>query len=188
MLALDDPRWKELNHRGWTRGARYDLDPQAPFVPEVLANLLENPSDIERFQSLWPYLCSEGTAWAAAFAAVPYTIELARRVSLELRFEYLCFVGLVVMCSCPERGESFAIKPYLAESYQRALAEALPLLAETLICHHDAVQTRYLLSAVAALKGHSQLAGVLEHLDCVCGQCPKCGEYVYPEELQQAVS
>jgi hypothetical protein len=188
MLALDDPRWKELNHRGWTKGERYHFDPEAPFAPEELAKLLENPSDMERFRSLWPYLCSEGTAWAAAYAAVPYAVELAKRLRPELRFEHLCFVGLVVMCSCPEQGESFAIKPYLTESYQRALAEALPLLAETLVCRHDTTETRYLLATAAALKGHRRVGGVLEHLDCICGRCPKCGEYVYPEELQQAVN
>ena len=30
MLALDDPRWKELDHRGWTEGKRDDLDSDAP--------------------------------------------------------------------------------------------------------------------------------------------------------------
>ena len=186
MLPLGDPRWKELNHRGWTSGERYHLDPEAPYAPEELAKLLERPSDIKRFQNLWPYLCSEGTAWAAAYAAVPYVVELARRLSPEQRLEHLYFLGLVVMCSCPECGESFAIKPYLKQSYEQALAETLPLLAETLVCRHELTDTRYLLAAAAALKGHAKLGGVLNHLDCICGECPKCGECIYPTELQEA--
>jgi hypothetical protein len=71
MLSLDDPRWLDLNHRGWAQGTRYGLDPNAPFVPDELARLLQDPSDLKRFRSLWPYLCSEGTAWAAAYAALP---------------------------------------------------------------------------------------------------------------------
>ncbi len=186
MIPLDDARWKELNHRGWTKGARYHLDPDAPFAPEELAKLLESPCHTERFASLWPYLCSEGTAWAAAYAAVPYAVELAKRVSPKQRFEYLFFVGQVVMCSCPERGESFAIKPYLAESYEKALVEVLPLLAETLTCQHDGTETRYLLATAAALKGHLKLARVLDHLKCISERCPRCGEHVYPTELQEA--
>jgi hypothetical protein len=186
MLLLDDPLWKELDHSGWASGARYSLDQNAPFVPDVLAELWERPSDIERFRALWPYLCSEGTAWSAAYAAVPYVVELAKRLPPEQRFEHLCFLGLVVMCSCPERGESFAIKPYLTESYRRALAHALPLLLETLAGQHDAAETRYLLAATAALKGHPKLGDVLENLDCIHQQCPRCGENVYPEELRRA--
>jgi hypothetical protein len=186
LLPLDDPRWKELNHRGWTKGARYHLDPDAPFAPEELARLVENPGDIERFRAFWPYLCSEGTAWAASYAAVPYAVELARRLAPEQRSEYLCFVGYVVTCSCPDQGESFQITPYVVEEYHRALVQALPLLAETLVARHDVTETRYLLAAAAALKGHCKLAKVLESLDCICGECPNCGQCVYPPELEEA--
>jgi hypothetical protein len=187
MLPLNDPRWKELSHRAWSKGARSPFDPGAPSAPEELARLMETPSDIKRFRALWPYLCSEGTAWAAAYAAVPYAVELARRLRPEQRFEYLCFIGLVVMYSRPELGESFELEPYLEDSYHRALDEALPLLLETLAGQHDATETRYLLATAAALKGQVKLGLVLEHLGCISGQCPECGEVVFPEELQQAV-
>jgi hypothetical protein len=65
-------------------------------------------------------------------------------------------------------------------------AEALPLLAETLVWPHGPTETRYLLAAAAALMGHKKLADVLNHLDCICQECPKCGECVYPDELQAA--
>jgi hypothetical protein len=185
MLPLHDPRWKELNHRGWGNGARSEHDPDAPFVPDELARLLADPARVDRFGSLWPYLCSEGTAWAAAYAAVPYAVELARQVVPEKRTEYLYFVGLVIMCSCPQAGPSFVIHPYLVNDYQQGLADALPLLAETLICQQDATDTRYLLAAAAALKGHPKLGTALNYLECICGKCPRCGEIVYPEELQK---
>jgi hypothetical protein len=187
MLSLGDPRWKDLNHRGWTSGARYHLDPGAPFVPDELARLLKDPTDIERFDLLWPYLCSEGTAWAAAYAVTPYAIELARHVPPDQRLNYLYFIGLVAMCSCPQEGESFAIKPYLAESYRRSLTEAILLIAELLVIPYGLTETRYLLAAIAALKGHVKLGRVLNYLDSICAQCPRCGEDVFPEELQDAV-
>jgi hypothetical protein len=62
MLSLDDPRWKDRNHRGWTDGARYDLDPDAPCAPAELRKLVEGPSDIQRFQDLWPYLLKQAPA------------------------------------------------------------------------------------------------------------------------------
>lgn len=60
------------------------------------------------------------------------------------------------------------------------------LITETLVSQHDVTETRYLLAAVAALKAHRKLAAVLQNMDCVCGECPKCGESVYPDELQEA--
>jgi hypothetical protein len=114
-------------------------------------------------------------------------VALAKRLAPEQRFEYLCVIGLVVTHACPEQGASFEIKDYLVEGYRKALTEALPLTCETLASRHEVTETRYLLAAVAALKGHCKLAEVLQDMDCVCGECPKCGESVYPEELQEAI-
>jgi hypothetical protein len=196
MLPLDDPRWRELDHRNWSHGKPSARVPDAPFVPDELAKLLNNPADLERFNDLWPWLCSEGTSWPAAYAAVPYAVDLARRLPPDKRFEYLYFVGLVAICSGPEQAESHSagsliatgwIKPYLIAGYRQALAAALPLLGETLAVHHGTDETRYLLAAAAALKGHCKLGEVLNHMDCICGECPKCGEQVYPDELQAAL-
>jgi len=183
MLPLDDPRWNELSHRGWSNGERSAWDPKAPCAAEELMRLWEKPTDLQRFRALWPYLCSEGTTWAAAYAAVPYAVGLVRRLPRELRFDYLCFLGLVVTNACPELGESFEIKPYLVESYQRSLDEALPLLAETLLCYHSRMETRYLLAVVAALKGHPELGKVLQSIECISEQCPRCETIVFPERL-----
>ena len=185
MLSLDDPRWKDLGHRGWSPGDRSCLDTDAPIVPDELAKLLRAPSDIERFRSLWPYLCSEGTAWDAAYAVVPYAVELATRLPPAQRPEYLCFVGLVVICSGPAQEGSLDIKPYLLEDYRRAVTEALPLLAETLVCPQGPTETRYLLAAAAAVKGNPELGEVLNELHSICGECPRCGEQVFPDELQR---
>jgi hypothetical protein len=114
-------------------------------------------------------------------------VVISKRLEPAQRFEYLYVVGLIAMCSCPSDGESFAIKPYLMTSYRAALAEALSMMGETLVCRHDVTETRYLLASAAALMGHPMLGTVLNHLDCICGECPKCQERVYPEELQQAV-
>lgn len=188
LFPLDDPRWRELDHRNWRDGKRSAWAPDAPFVPDELAKLVENPADHERFTRLWPYLCSEGTTYAAAYAAVPYIVSFAKRLPPEKRFEYLSVVGLIVTHSCVEEAASCEIKDYLVESYQRALEEALPLITDTLVsAAHDVTEARYLFGSIAALKGHRKLAAVLQDMECVCGECPKCGECVYPEELQEAI-
>jgi len=185
LLPLEDPRWLELDHRNWSQGQRSPWAPDAPFVPNELSKLCDDPADLDRFNALWPWLCSEGTAWPAAYAVVPYAVAFAERLAPERRSDYLFFVGLVAMCSGPGGGESSEIEPFLAGSYQHALSRALTLLAQTLICRHDATETRFLLAALAALKGHTALGEVLNHLDCVSGTCPRCGEEVYPQELQE---
>ena len=52
MLSLDDNRWKELDHRGWSNGEPCGLD--APYIPDELKLLLENPRDFERFENMAP--------------------------------------------------------------------------------------------------------------------------------------
>ncbi len=124
LLPFDDPRWKELNHRNWSGGKRCEWTPDAPFVPLELSELVKEPGDIERFRNLWPWLCSEGTTYAAAYAVVPYMAAFAERLPPEQRFEYLSVIGLVDANSCPENGVAFEIKGYLEEGYRRGLARA----------------------------------------------------------------
>ncbi len=88
LLPLNDPRWLELDHRNWFQGKRSSWVPEAPFVPDELSKLRDNPADLGRFNDLWPWVCSEGTAWAAAYAVVPYAVEFAERLAPERRFDY----------------------------------------------------------------------------------------------------
>src|SRR5262249_46959542 len=106
----------------------------------------------------------------------------------EERFNYLCVIGLIVANSRPNEGTSYEIKNYLVRAYQKALSDVWPLFGETLPCQHDAVETRYLLASIAVLKGHRKLALVLHDMDAIYGECSKCGEHVYPDELQEALS
>jgi hypothetical protein len=145
----------------------------AGFVPGCLRHLLDHPDDLPAFQDLWPELCSEGTAWSAAYAAAPYIVEIADKLSPAQRFEHVYFVGYVAACECSDQGESFRLQPYLEGGYREALQKGLVLLTETLLCAHDTIQTRYLLASTAALKGHPALGRTIEMLD---SGCPHCGK------------
>jgi hypothetical protein len=136
-------------------------------VAHCLKELVAHPSDIKAFSDLWPYMCSEGTAWSSAFAAAPYVVEIAASLPPQQRLDHLYFLGLVEMCGGREE-----CPPHLKQSYTKSVSDALALTGETLACHHDVIDTRYLLAAVAALKGHPHLGELLNHLDC---GCPHCG-------------
>jgi hypothetical protein len=85
------------------------------------------------------------------------------------RVEHLHFIGYVRMCE-----ESGKVPDYLAVAYRETLHETLPLLAETLISATLSEEdTRYPVAACAALKGHGQMALVINYLDAGCPHCGK---------------
>ncbi|MFF3376514.1 hypothetical protein ACFYXF_26620 [Streptomyces sp. NPDC002680] len=173
MISLDDPRWPALDHRGWSEGKGAE---DAPFVPDELRYLVDHPESGGRFNDLWPYLCSEGTAWPAAYASVPHLVTIARALPAADRDDYLYVIGLVAMCSGDLGEVPDDLPDDIADAYRRALPEALTLLAETLVTgEHDQIATRYLLAATAALKGHPEYAEILNDLD-VYAECQSCGE------------
>jgi len=183
LLSLDDARWYELCHRNWGDGK--PLAPETPFVPDILRSLCSKPSEIEVWNDLYPWLCSEGTAWSASYAVVPYVLEFARAVDVSIRYDYLYFIGLVAQCECEEMGPSFKIKPYLKRSYEESLPIALSMIADLLLMEHNQTETRHMIATIAALKGHRRLAVLLENIDCVIAEC-SCGNSVYPQELLDA--
>src|SRR5262245_31779834 len=129
MLALDDPLWLKLDHRGWVNGARYELDPSAPFVPDSLAYLRANPGDMSAFADLWPYLCSEGTTWPVALAAAPYFVSFAESVPSAQRIKYLTVLGLIETHRQPESAIPYASGQEVLDSYTGALNTALRMTA-----------------------------------------------------------
>jgi len=164
VLPLNDARWRDFAHGGYSPGApRRDHD--APFVPDVLARLYESPEDAELFSDTWPYLCSEGTTWAAAYAAIPHVLRIAASLDRGARAEHLIFIGLAAISETAESGEGFEIKSYLRADYDRAKREALPLIFETIQVATDEATTRYLLAAIAGLLGYPRLGDDISYLD-----------------------
>ena len=171
-LPLDSPRWAELSTRMGREGER---------VRDALRALSANPSDRPVFTEMWPAICSEGTTYDAAFAAAPYLVGFAQRVPSDASIEYLIVLGLIAT-------EAGAIPTDLGPAYLQALrdAQALALkrLADCPIDHN----LRYLLATVAAFRGRTDLASVLQDLDAIQQTCPSCGSAVFPDELQQVIA
>jgi hypothetical protein len=160
MLALNSPRWQELQIRSGS----------AVGVPSEITHLLEHPDDGERFADLSSELCSEDTTWSAAYAAVPYLLEIARKQPLEAREYALVSIGLIVMCS-----GNTVVPDDLRAAYQAANSSALPLLLETMHLPVSGEDLRYQFLAVAALKGHLALAELMNVLDADIS-CPECNQ------------
>ena len=174
MLPLDDPRWKRLAHRNWSEGRG------APDVAAELARLLKHPEDTNGFQELWPYLYSEGTLYPAAYAAVPYVLEIARRLPPYQRAEHLMLIGYAAVPEDASLSFLGDVSPLVELDYRQSLKAALPLLSETLLHPLDRDMLRFLLAALAGLKGHFPLQEALENLDC----CPEYGEQIVAAERE----
>jgi hypothetical protein len=155
------------------------VDGEPRLVPDALRRVVGNPADSAGFDDLWPYLCSEGTTWDAAYAATPYLVDIAGRVEPGVAAHYLTVVGLVVACGSPSD-----VPDDLRADYDRALAAALPLATARLADCPDDETLRYLLATVAALRGRDDLAEVLQNIETVSAECPECGGETWPDDLQ----
>jgi hypothetical protein len=156
-LSLDDPRWAELNTRNGG----------AAWVPAWLRRLIAQPSDLGHFNDEWPALCSEGTTWSAAYAAMPYLVRAASEVQVSDRFDYAVVLGFIVRdrVQC-DTEDSMGLRPYLAYAFHASIPSALRLASEVLsVPLRGERELRHALMAVAALQGHQLLAECIDRLD-----------------------
>jgi hypothetical protein len=170
LLPLDDKRWSELTH---AYGPAIDIPPK-------LARLKVEPAKADvtfRQLDLWSALDHQSSVYTATFAAIPHLVDAAKTLPPEKRVELFAFVGCSVADAALPRTP--AIPEYLRPAYEKAIVEGTELLAQTLLCTLDMDTTRWLLGAMAALKGHTQLSHVITGLDCFV-TCPSCGADIEP--------
>lgn len=172
-LPLDSPRWSRL----WTR-----MGPGAYPVPQVLRALGDDPSDLELFREMWSEICAEETTYDAAFAAVPYLMDFAGRLDPADADEYLIVAGLIATYASDVPSD---LEPAYRTAMHRGLT--LTLVLERLETCKTNADLRYLLASVAAMRGRTDLAEVLQDLDAIQETCESCGTVVHPSQLQAAV-
>jgi hypothetical protein len=170
-LPLDSPRWSQLGTR---------MGPGAYPVPQALRGLSDDPSDLELFREMWPEICAEETTYDAAYAAVPYLMDFAGRLDAADADEYLIVAGLVATSASDVPND-------LEPAFSAAMRRGLALVLERLENCETNQDLRYLLASVAAMRGRTDLAAVLQDLDAIQEPCPTCGTVVHPSELQAAV-
>ena len=67
------------------------------------------------------------------------------------------------------------------------MRRGLTLTLERLENYTTDADLRYLLASVAAMRGRTDLAEVLQDLDAIQETCPTCGTVVHPSALEAAV-
>lgn len=170
-LPLDSPRWRQLRTRGGEG---------AGWVSGAIRGLHEGTLDARAFRELWPELCSEDRTYDAAYAAAPYLAEIAAGLPLSESTDYLIVMGLMTTYA----GD---VPADLEPGYRQAIDAALTLTLQGLVGCAPGHELRYLLSAVAAFRGRTDLASALQNLDAIQEPCLACGQVVFPSELQRIV-
>ena len=82
-LALDSPRWAELQH---AYGGAED-------IPALLRQLgsAANDTDDEPWFTLWSSLAHQGDVYSASFATVPHVIDAIARNPTGVAFDFFQF-------------------------------------------------------------------------------------------------
>lgn len=169
MLPLNDERWSRLTD---AYGSAADIPPQ-------LARLKTDPANADAaFRDIdLAALNHQSSVSTAMYAAIPHMIDAAQHLPPEKRAELLGWVG----CSAADSmlPDAPAVPSFLKDALDASITKGMRLLSETLLCPFDADTTRWLLAAMAGLKGHADLCYVISSLDCLL-DCPRCGMQIEP--------
>ena len=150
MLALDDPRWADLDH---AYGKAAD-------IPALLRQLASSPrpcdSRDEPWFSLWSSLCHQSDVYTASYAAVSHVVQIALTEPGPIDFSFFLFPARVEIDRLGGRGPE--IPPFLLEAYQAALAH----LMDCARVHSDEAWDQSMLLSVAAAQAVSKALTVLQ--------------------------
>jgi hypothetical protein len=148
LLKLESPRWAELNH---AYGSAAD-------VPELLVALADLPNAVgqaEPWFSLWSSLAHQGDVYPASFAAVPHVVEALARDPARAGSTYFHFPAWVEICRVRK---GLTAPDDLRAPYFAALARLPGLAAAAAAAPWDDDRLACVLSAIAAAKGHCEIA------------------------------
>jgi hypothetical protein len=193
MLALDSPRWEQLQHSY----SVYRGCVGASNLPALLRRLAAE-ADHEAFLAAWYELLEavyrEGWGfWSASYAVVPYLIRLCEAVPLRRQAKLLLAVGWIeavrasrARCGelppCPEAAD-------LEGEYHEAVRRVPRLIARCAQVAWDPETGLELAAALLLSKGLASIGkGVLRLRNHVFLTCGKCGSYVEvprPKELAE---
>jgi hypothetical protein len=153
MLALNSPRWAELQHA-------YGSASDTPTLLRELQSLPDAQGESEPWFSLWSSLAHQGDVYSASFAAVPHVVEALASAPASAPLTYFHFPAWVEIC---RKNRGVAIPSDLELSYFAALAKLPSLVAAAAVRPWDSEFTACALAAVAAAKGNPRVAeAVLE--------------------------
>ncbi|MBH1555208.1 hypothetical protein I5U56_13555 [Stenotrophomonas maltophilia] len=152
LIALDDPRWGELQH---AYGAADD-------IPELLANLIipkgersEDDPIEDTWHELWSSLCHQGDVYTASFAAVPHIVNALPMDSDSSNWQFISLPQSIETLRCHKGVELPAgLEPEYSQAIQRMGKHAAMLVATP----QEAWITSALFAAIAIAHGHTPMA------------------------------
>jgi len=160
VLALDDPRWRTLDH---AYGPADD-------VPGLLRALERGEQEL--WDVLVPALCHQGSVYTATYAAVPHLVRIGTHEPLDDQVGFWSFIGVVASAR-----EVAPVPDYLRAAYEASLMHAEEM---TLACFVPGIDDATGLELLIALAGIRRLPGVADALrllrtETVSATCPRCG-------------
>ncbi len=178
MLPLDSPRWRSF-------GTYFGSPEQVPQRLASWRQSIGSPAEESCWWDLSDQILHQGTITDAAFAAVPHVLKDLHLVEPRRRLEYLVGLSMIESARQMDSGAP-ALAADLADAYHKAVAQARRFAVELLALEWPKIEFRYILSILAGLHGHGVLGDLIFNMDSLCGDCPKCGESVYPDEIQDS--
>jgi hypothetical protein len=153
VLSLDDPRWAQYQ-ANYTDGGH---------VATLLVRAEAGEPLGTWYEDLFQELCHQYTVSEAAFPAAPHLARLAAARE-DGRLELLILLGACHTSAEPAKVAQFSAD--IAQGWRASAREAIPLIADLLASPQvDQTELRYLMSALAAVRGYPALASAIERLD-----------------------
>lgn len=148
MLALDSPRWSELQH---AYGSASDI----PALLQQLEKFPDGDGQEEPWFSLWSALAHQSDVYSASFAAVPHVIEVLSKAPERAGSAYFHFPAWVEVC---RHRKGIAIPDDLESAYTEALRKIPALVATAATREWSEDLLVCALAAIAAAKGYVSVA------------------------------
>lgn len=155
MIPLESPRWSELSH---AYGAARDIPP----LLRDLQGLPDGRGEAEPWFSLWSALAHQGDVYSASFAAVPHVVRALAIDPARADASYVQFPAWVEIC---RQRKQVTVPDDLQQAYSSALQELPALVAKAAGRDWNSGFLCCALAAVAAAKGHADVAEVVLELD-----------------------
>jgi hypothetical protein len=157
MLLLDDERWGYLTT---FFGGPEDLP---KVVGEWLASIGSDQENTIYRDDLFDLFLHQVTITNAAFAIVPWLVEVCKKGETKFAIEYLTDVALVEANRIKRgvfanRKGTEEYPEWLMADYRQAIIEARNLVDDVLEVEHDAERKSYLIAMKPALYGNADLA------------------------------
>jgi hypothetical protein len=163
MLEFNSPEWEAVSSNA--------------LLTAQLLSRLKNGDDSE-WAELYHQLCHQNTVSKIAYVAVPHLVSIAQNTAtIQLRSLLLGTIGSIVASRKCYPHSAAKLTDEWKTDFIQACDEARILAAETLkLAELDPIDSFELISALAALHGHSNITLLLESGPEI--YCPECGENI----------